>query len=129
MLGPMLRRLAPIILFISCSTASPERLQEEALKIQRELLTLLRDVESPTDIQKIGPSLRELSFDLVHLIEKTDSAGLEPSHQTQSLSDALKKELERIYKMKGGRALIEKYQREALIELDSYSKKGDQYSL
>ena len=46
----------------------------------------------------------------------------EPDTTNTLVSDMLKEELKRIYKLEGGREVIEKAQKEALIRLDAFER-------
>ena len=53
-------------------------------------------------------------------LKHPEEAGIDPGYYEHPYAEALKGELERVCKLEGGKELIEKAQREALIRLDAF---------
>ena len=121
-----------IILFLSsCSNSSLEDYREEAAGISRSLLKEMQSIHSRDDLQAHTPKLKKLFSRLVDVIiaahEMKTRLGSEIppfSIEDQSLSDALRAELTRLYSIEGARDLIEKAQQESLYRLDAYLQKN-----
>lgn len=109
------------LFMMSCS--SPESFLRDSEHIQKQLLTLFQEVETIEDLTERGPVIRQLSMELVKLIEKVNEyykgkKRVEENRFTLPVSEALQWEMKRIYEIEGAREIVEKYQREALIRLD-----------
>ena len=116
-------------LLASCRGPSPEYYQEKGRRITSELIREVQKIESVDDLIQKGARFKVLYEELVDLIIESRSyqrkhhVTWESEEEDSILSDELKFELMRIYKLPGAKQLMEKYQLPALIRLDAFEKK------
>jgi hypothetical protein len=118
-----------------CGPHSLEDFREEGEKITKVLIVELQKIHTREQLIKNGPLLQKLFNELTTLMiaareyrEKYQEVeSLEFTSKNHELSEQLRKELNRLYQLEGGRELIEKYQQEALYRLDLAQKKGREY--
>ncbi len=107
-------------LFVLGSCGSPS--EGSKSKVLEELVSELEGISSRQELQRELPKLTKL-FDQIgaQIIERGDEPScaedLPPVHSDSS--EKLKTELIRIYKIEGGRELIESAQRPALLKLSA----------
>jgi len=119
----IIRLAAFFCLFSSCS--SPENKFQSKLDEQMLVIThSLSDVHSLADLQDRELQLKESFLRLANLliqVQAHSSSDLEPSPSLTS--EALRKELERLYKIEGMRFEVEKIQQPALEVFAGYFQK------
>ena len=106
--------------FTSCSPSSPEDFKQEGEAFMRKLIKELAKVQTKEELFMAEGKLQKRFEELaVLMIAAKECQKNSDEKQESSLNDALNEELvcelRRIYKLEGGRKLIEKTQREALI--------------
>jgi hypothetical protein len=132
----LLTVLAPLffaltLLCQSCLTHSIEDYREDGEGIVRALIHELQQIHSRDELVSASTKIKRLFLDLVNVIiaaqeyreHHPSSEFPELSKENHLSSDQLRSELNRIYRLEGGRELIEKYQEPALHRLDAYEKK------
>ena len=120
------------LLFVmsSCGPRSLDDFQEEAEGIIRSLIQDLRAIHTREQLLAATGRLQKQFDRLVSVMiaaeefrffhpELEKEENIRPSHE---LSDLLRVELNRIYRLEGGRTLIEKCQEKALYRLDAFEK-------
>lgn len=122
---------ALITLLVGCSPSSLEDFHCEGAAWCRALCKDLSRIESREELAKIEPHLKKRFEDLVALM--VEARQFQMKNREECLIDfaqmdhpdalALKDELIRIYSIEGGREVIERTQREAMIKLDAFMKK------
>ncbi len=118
-----------LFLIAGCSPNSLDDYQKEGQALCRILVSDLRKVQTREELLKIEPILKKRFQHLVELmiqaknyhLKHPDEVPLEnPDH---FFSEQLQLELQRIYHLEGGREMIERTQREALIRFDAFERK------
>ena len=112
----------------ACGSSSLEDFREEGNKVSSSLISELKNVHSRDDLILAGSRLKQHFNQLVEVMiaaneYKETHPQAEPAEfadRDQELSSILKEELKKIYRLEGGRELIEKYQEEALNRLNAY---------
>lgn len=117
--------LSSLLSLLACSRNSLEDFKEEAKGITRTISETLRQIHTREELIKQAPRLKKLFNDLTDIIiasnefqkkhPKEDRPALNAEDRLQS--DILREELNRIYRLEGGREIIEKTQEEALHRL------------
>jgi hypothetical protein len=115
---------------ISCSK-SIEGYREEGEGVTRSLIQELTLIHSYQDLRGAQARLEVLYNNLTDLMiashELQEKEGYieipELSKINHDLSDKLREELNRIYRLEGGKELMEKFQDKALQRLDTYKKR------
>ena len=112
-------------LLCGCSHDCPDGYKQDAQVVIRCLVEELSASHSLSDltkrqkkIKKLYTELAELAIESRKLQDKRPSCGLHDLDE--NLNELLKKELQRIYAIEGGRALMEETQKEAIEQLDEY---------
>ncbi|MBS0615863.1 MAG: hypothetical protein JSR58_04850 [Verrucomicrobia bacterium] len=111
-----------LLLCASCSPESSDDFRHEGEAIARALVDELQEVENRQDLLKASPKLKKLFEQLVDLMIAARNAQMEPQLDSTEMSQVLQAELKRIYRMEGGREVIEKAQKEALLRLDAFER-------
>ena len=124
------RRLWLLLCLTGCTFSSSKDYTCIAEGICKSLCVELKKIESNEDFTKVSPKLEKYFNDLVGVMinlrefqEKypDEEAGYSTTEPWYSVE--MQMELERIYStIEGGRSLIEKTQKEALLKLDAYEK-------
>lgn len=117
-----------LLVFCSCSPGSLEDYQYEGEAFARSLVKELKKIQTNEDLKGAEPLLKKKFNALVDLmIEAKEFQRKHPQeeevdvmHYNHPHSEALLEELKRVYLIEGGREMVEKTQREALIRLDGY---------
>lgn len=118
-------------LFLSaCGSHSSEDFREDGDATMRLLIKELQAIHSYSTLSAAAPKLKRLFNDLVDTMLKARE--YHESHPAAEISDLspknhasseqLRTELNRIYRLDGGRELIEKCQEGALLRLDAFEK-------
>lgn len=116
------------ILLLSCTQKTLDDYREEGEKTTRTLILELKNIHSQDDLLKARQRLQKLFNSLVDTMiaakeyQQTHQDSFELSKKNHDLSEKLRYELIRIYKINGCRELMEKYQDQALQRLVYYNK-------
>lgn len=131
--------LCLLISITSCSPRSIEDFQEEGEGIIRSLIQELKAIHTREELLVAQGKLQQQFERLVSTMiaaEEFNFSSPESDKGSNSinheLSDQLRVELNRLYRLEGGRQIIEKYQEKALYRLDAFQKqhvKGVDYQL
>lgn len=125
----MVRLLFIFFLFVSCSTRDTVHFQEKSRHKKEELISELQAIDSLEDIIQRADRFKTLYLELTHLsieiqkYQKKHSTEWELEAEDVALSDELRFEFMRIYKILGAKELMEKYQMPAVVRLDAFEKK------
>lgn len=122
-------KFSPVIIYpmlmvlMSCSR-SLEDYQEESERICLAIVQDLEKVETREDLLKVELKLSKRFHHLIDLMIAIKQQKLDQteSHFENSSNDKLLLELKRVYRLEGGREIIERSQREALIRLDAFER-------
>ena len=115
--------------FSSCASNASEHFQEKSRNKTMELIRELQGVECLDDIIQRSSRFKTLYLDLVDVCvevqkyQKKQETSWELEAEDFTLSDELRFEFVRIYKILGAKELMEKYQMPALVRLDAFEKK------
>jgi hypothetical protein len=113
------------ILLASCSNNSLEEYEREGQALSRKLVIQLQEIHTREELVKALPNLKDRFDALVSLmIEARRYRADHPDEGVEApfdptTSDALMAEMKRIYRIEGGRDLIESAQKEAMIRLST----------
>lgn len=119
------------LLFIglcSCQKTSPEQFQDESRRKIQELIEALQKIECLDEMNKASPQLKSIYDDLAELVIRARRYQIKTkttwglTQEDHLLSDELKAELHRLYRMEGVQELMEKCQRSALFRVDAFEK-------
>lgn len=130
----MLLRVAIILLLLTgCGPSSSEDFKEQGKSLTHKLLAELEPINSREEILKIAPRLQKIFDEMVSVMiaareftEKHPKMGESDLNDADhELSEQLRLELNRIYKIDGCREVVEKAQRQALQRLDIFEKRRE----
>lgn len=120
-----------LLISTGCSPRSLQDYKEEGEGVVRTLVEELKAIRSRDELLSASGRLRR-HFDRLaeimvsaeehrreHALSETDECYV----PNRELSDQLREELNRLYRIQGGRQIIEKCQEQALHRLDAYQKK------
>lgn len=115
------------LIFQGCSPTS-ESIKMESRGIVRAIVSELQQIHTREDLLKSSPKLRKQLNRLVESMIKARTLQLqsqlnEAQFERQPLCDVLRNELNRVYKLDGGREIIENCQKDALDRLDQFEQK------
>lgn len=109
------------LLLLGCTPSSYEDFQFEGDAHCRKMLNTLKCIQDRQQLLQSQPILRQHFEDLVDLMieaRKFQQRSLEAKEFYPSFySIALKEELKRLYKIEGGREIIERTQKQAFLRL------------
>lgn len=119
-----------LILLVGCRSRSLEDFKEEGEGIIRSLIQTLQSIHTREQLLASSETLESLFDRLVTvMIDATifydalsDSQKIEAVRPFYDLSESLRLELNRLYHLEEGQALIEKYQDRPLQRIDAYEK-------
>ncbi|MEC7839471.1 MAG: hypothetical protein VX777_05490 [Chlamydiota bacterium] len=122
--------IATVFLLSSCSSSSPDTYRDEGRSINKSIVKQLQKIHSRSDLIDASTELEGLFNKLVDVMiqsRKYQESGslaetLPLSKNDHLLSDKLREELNRIYRIPGAKKLIEKSQQSALTRLDIYEQ-------
>jgi Tfp pilus assembly protein PilP len=121
-----------LLVLVGCSPSSLEDFQHEGESLSRKLIKELAQIHNKSELHQAAPQLQKRFEQIVDLMiaarKYQQTHPDEDLMQDSPVSDALVQELKRIYQIEGGRQVIEKAQREALIRLDAFEKSSDKQS-
>jgi hypothetical protein len=117
-----------LIVLASCSSPTLEDYREEGESITRSLIKQFQSIYSREDLVHAEYKIKLLFNRLVNVMmdahalrEKLSVHTIAPlSADERLLSDKLRAELNRLYRLEGGREMIERWQEEPLYRLDAY---------
>jgi Tfp pilus assembly protein PilP len=120
--------LLVILLFlVGCSPHSLEDFHNEGEAQIRKLIKELKAIHSREELQRALPSLQRRFDAMVDLM--IEARSYEEKHPAEDFEAAffpndevLLEELKRLYLLEGGRELMEKAEREALLRLDAFER-------
>lgn len=115
-----------------CGPRSLEDFREEGEKSTRTLIKELQVIQTREELLQKTAILQRLFdalvTDMIAARDFKEKQGemepLELTSKNHELSDQLRQELNRIYRLEGGQAVIEKCQEQALYRLDEFEKKS-----
>jgi hypothetical protein len=118
-----------VLALSSCGRNSLEDFRSEGEEITRSLIQEFRKIRTRSQLLNASPKLKRLFNDLVDVMIaahefRHKQANLDKNFVSYNseLSNQLRLELNRIYKIEGGRQIIEKCEEQALHRLDAYEK-------
>jgi hypothetical protein len=122
----------PLLLLFGCSPHSLEDYQFQGEALCRTLVIELQKIHTRDELAAALPSLKKQFSALVDLIieakgfqlKHPEQEGIDPAYYEHEYAAELKDELTRLCKLEGGREMIEKAQREALIRLDAFKQES-----
>jgi hypothetical protein len=119
-----------LLVLSACSPNSIEDFQHEGETSSRALIFDLQKIHTREELASSAPLLKKHFESLVDLMIRART--FQESHPEESLalpfakqttiSDELEEELRRIYKIEGGREIVERAQQEALVHLDAFER-------
>lgn len=117
-----------LLLFASCSHECPDSYKEEAGTVMRTLIEEITPVKTAAELIKKQKKIKRLYTTLSDLAiaarkwqeKHPDALSCEGHNLDETLSEQLKKELERLYVIKGAREIMEEAQKEAIERLDEF---------
>ncbi len=115
-----------MVLLCGCNPNSLEDFQHEGEALCRSIVADLQDINNREDLVNASPKLKKRFNNLVDLMieartysqEHPEECALPPS----TSSEQLLSELKRVYALDGGKEIVERAQREALIRLDAFER-------
>lgn len=119
-----------LLLFCACTRSSIEEYRRDGEALCRSFTHLLQRVETREDLLKSLPEIKRHYEEIAKLVieaqnykKEHEGEAVEPWDSSDALaSETLMLELKRIYRMEGGRELMENAQKEAFFRLDSTLK-------
>ncbi len=127
----MIRRifLGVVLLFFGCNPSNLEDFQHEGASKLRLLLLSLQTIETREELSEKEPLLKKRFEDLANLIiEAREFQEKHPEEElfflkgNEELNQALFSEYLRLYHLEGGKEIMERAQREALLRLDAFER-------
>lgn len=123
----MLKSLLIILFLTSCSPHSLEEFHSKGKALSEKIASELSEIDSPEELERALPLLKKRFDELVTLSIKARTYemrhGGEAHCEEHYDPSALIAELSRIYAMEGGKELIERAEREALLKLDAFERR------
>jgi hypothetical protein len=113
------------LLLAGCARQSTEDFQEEGESHVRRLTAILQDVHHRDELAARLPQLKKEFEELVDLMIAARHYQIEHPHadfEDRAKDEEFLYELQRIYRLEGGREGIEKAQREALLRLHAFEE-------
>ena len=114
-----------IILIYGCNPTN-EDIQQESQKIIKQLIEQMTIIHNYGELQKSAPQLKKSFNKLVDIIIEARKLEIKDAKfeiKNHHLSDLLRYQVERIYRIDGGKEIIEEMQRDALHKLNAFEKK------
>jgi hypothetical protein len=119
--------LLMILTFTACSPRSMQEYRNRGRLLCEKIASELGEIDSREELEKALPLLKKRFDELVTLSIQARTYELrhggEEDTEDSYLSSSLKVELCRIYSLEGGKELIEKAEREALLKLDAFERR------
>jgi hypothetical protein len=115
---------------LACSPSSSQDFREVGRSINRSIIKELHGIHSHDELVDKLPVLENLFGRLTEVMisarkfedQQTESSQLPFGREDQQVSDLLRLELNRVYRLPGGKGLIERAQRQALDKLDKFEQ-------
>jgi hypothetical protein len=123
---------------VGCSPGSLNEYRHEGESTCRDIIGDLQSIETREDLASLEPILKRNFEKLVSVIisarqfqiNNPEEALALPVLLESDVSNLLKEELERVYRIEGGKEIVERAQREAMLRLDGFEKiRGKQKEL
>jgi len=123
---------------VGCSPGSLNEYRHEGESTCRDIIGDLQSIETREDLARLEPILKRNFEKLVSVIisarqfqiNNPEEALALPVLLESDVSNLLKEELERVYGIEGGKEIVERAQREAMLRLDGFEKiRGKQKEL
>lgn len=121
-------------LLVSCEPRSLEDFRAEGQSVTQSLMMELQKIQNREDLLQKVPRLKSLFDELIDVMirargfrEKHQLEPLAITKEDHELSDHLRIELNRVYKIEGAVEVIEKCQEDALHRLDAFEKHLQKY--
>lgn len=120
-----------LLLAVSCGLRSFEDFEEEGEGVIRSLIQDLKSIRTREQLLAASSKLQRQFDRLVSIMIAAEEFGLshpelakeEVAWLNHDLSDQLRVEINRLYRLEGGRQIIEKCQEKALYQLDAFKKR------
>ena len=121
-----------LLIFTGCAPSTIEEYRREGEAICRSFTHELQKIESREDLVRASPKIKQHYEQIAQIVIeaqnfKNEHSGeaVDPFHSTDMLaSEELMMELKRIYRMEGGKELMENAQKEALFRLSKEIKES-----
>ena len=115
---------------MGCSPGSLSDYRHEGESACRDIIGDLQKIEKREDVARLEPVLKRKFEKLVSVIIEArkfqikypEEALALPIALESDVSDLLKEELQRVYRIEGGQEIVERAQREAMLRLDGFEK-------
>ncbi|MCX6990298.1 MAG: hypothetical protein NTX49_04450 [Chlamydiae bacterium] len=138
-----MKRITAILLccgyiLVGCSPGSLSDYRHEGESACRDIIGDLQSIETREDVARLEPVLKRKFEKLVSVIIEArqfqikypEEALALPVELESDVSDLLKDELQRVYRIEGGKEIVERAQRESMLRLDGFEKiRGKQKDL
>lgn len=119
-----------VALFVGCSPGSLKDFRHEGESTCRAIISDLQSIENREDLMRMEPILKRRFEKLATIIIEArqfqiaypEEALSVQMPQENEISDTLKEELQRVYSIEGGKEIIERVEREAMLKLDAFEK-------
>jgi hypothetical protein len=119
-----------LLILAGCKSLSLDDFREEGEGVTRSLIQTLQTIHNREELLAASERIEYLFDRLVSVMIEAaalydslpDSEKAEVIRSSYDLSDPLRIELNRLYRLEGGRTLIEKYQDRPLQRLDAFEK-------
>lgn len=118
-----------LLVFSCCQPSSLDDFSHEGAACTRALIKDLQEIQEREDLGKIEPRLKKQFEKLVDIMvqarlyqQKHLEEEIAFSIVNVSLSQDLLAEIERVYSIEGGKEVVERAQREAMLRLDAKEK-------
>lgn len=119
-----------LVMVTGCGPRSLDDFQEEGEGVMRSLIQELQGIHTREQLLAASGRLQRHFDRLVNIVIAAEEFSLvhpeekgEVGRHNHELSDQLRIELNRLYRLEGGRQIIEKCQEKALHRLDAFEKK------
>jgi len=124
-----------MVVVAGCSPGSLKDFRLEGESICRDIIDDLQRVETRDDIARLEPVLKRHFEKLVSIIIQArefqikypEEALAFQGPQDAEVSDIMKEELQRIYRIEGGKEIVERAQRESMLRLDAFEKMREKH--
>lgn len=124
----MIYLILPLLFLFGCSPHSLEDYQFQGEALCRTMVVELQKIHTRDELSAALPELKRQFSAFVNLmieakefqLKHPEQEGIDPAYYEHEYAEGLKDELARLCKLEGGRELIEKAQREALIRLSVF---------
>lgn len=120
---------------VSCSPGSLKDFRHEGESVCRDIVDDLERVETREDLARLEPFLKKHFEKLASIIIEArefqikypEEALAFQGPQEAEVSEIMKEELQRIYRIEGGKEIVERAQRESMLRLDAFEKMKEKH--